>query len=713
MAPWSWRRAVAGLGVLGLLGLTAGAAPLDDLVGSGGPSSATSQPNPQADPLPETWGSVPEPTRQPAPEMSPAAATSRAGSSHRLDLYTDSGIPRVALRAYRDAEELLGESDPSCHLHWSLLAAIGRVESDHGRHGGSALSPSGRTSSPIIGPALDGSGDTALIADSDGGRLDGDGRFDRAVGPMQFLPGTWRLAGVDGDGDGRADPSNIFDAALSAGRYLCAGDVDLSDPQALRAAVFGYNHSSSYVDLVLSIAKGYREGSTEPALPPAPGGVTPPEPLEPTPPDRDLPPATSGEPPGEPEGGPDTGDSGRKDTTPTPPGGDSTPPSDEKPEPPNDNAPPPSDEESEPPPPSNGPTGPPHDEPPSPPDDGSSPPDGGEPDVPEMSDVEPSKGPVGTEVTITGSGLEEAAVSFGETEADILEREADELVVEAPARSAAGPVTVTVRGESGESAESGEGYTYLPAIDGIEPAEGSTEGGDRVVLTGRSLDDAMVDFGGAEVQPSSSSGTELEFTTPSADEAGEVEVTASHDGQTSNEVAFDYHEPSASAEPSSGPADRSHDEVTIAAHHTEFAEEPDVTWNDDAGKGGTLEVHEWSRTELTLSLPEHPPGVVDLTVERSGAEDLSTTFTYRPDVDGMDPHPVTPGAAVTLRGSGFGGDSAVTIAGRAEDIPVEDATSGSLTFTAPEKLEPGHHELTVTTSGVPSEAYDFEVSDDG
>lgn len=410
--------------------------------------------------MPETWGSVPEPTQQPAPEMSPAGATSRAESSYRPDLYTDSGIPRVALRAYRNAADLLGESDPSCHLHWSLLAAIGRVESDHGRHGGSSLSRSGQTSSPIIGPALDGSGDTALITDSDGGRLDGDARFDHAVGPMQFLPGTWSLAGADGDGDGRADPANIFDAALSAGRYLCAGNVDLSDPQELRAAVFRYNHSSSYVDLVLSIAEGYREGSTEPALPPAPGGVTPPEPLEPTPPDRELPPATSGEPPATLEGPDGDGttppDDGAPPTEETPGGGEDSPPggSGTPPEPPGEGIPPPSNEESDPP--SDGdPTGPP---------DGESPPDDSGPTVDDVStgDGSEAKGPVGTKVTITGSGLEDATISFGGEPASIDESKSDddEIVVEAPAYPVAGPVDVIVRGEDDEPVEVGEDYTY-------------------------------------------------------------------------------------------------------------------------------------------------------------------------------------------------------------------------------------------------------------
>ena len=113
---------------------------------------------------------------------------------------------------------------------------------------------------PILGPVLNGVGDVAAIPDTDGGRWDGDTTWDRAVGPMQFIPSSWQVWGRDGDGDGRADPSDVDDAALATASYLCAGDRDLRNEKDRRSAVFSYNHSWDYVDLVLAWADAYATG---------------------------------------------------------------------------------------------------------------------------------------------------------------------------------------------------------------------------------------------------------------------------------------------------------------------------------------------------------------------------------------------------------------------------------------------------------------------
>ncbi|EHR52690.1 transglycosylase family protein [Saccharomonospora marina XMU15] len=167
------------------------------------------------------------------------------------------GIPRSALRAYRKAAEAVGRQYPQCNLDWALLASIGRIESNHAR--GGYVDNRGDTLEPILGPVLNGVGPVAAVVDTDGGRHDRDSTWDRAVGPMQFIPGTWARYAADGNGDGKRDPNNLYDSTVAAARYLCSGGFDLADDDQLRAAIYRYNNSWSYVDTVIRWARAYRE----------------------------------------------------------------------------------------------------------------------------------------------------------------------------------------------------------------------------------------------------------------------------------------------------------------------------------------------------------------------------------------------------------------------------------------------------------------------
>jgi membrane-bound lytic murein transglycosylase B len=169
-------------------------------------------------------------------------------------------VPAAALRAYKVAARTANAVDPGCRLSWTLLAGIGRVESDHGRYGGSVLGNDGVPRPAIVGVPLNGKGPVAAIRDTDRGSFDGDKVWDRAVGPMQFIPSTWQGAGRDGDRDGTSTPNDIDDAALAAAGYLCSGAGSLDDEGAVRAAVFRYNPSDYYVALVTAFARGYRTG---------------------------------------------------------------------------------------------------------------------------------------------------------------------------------------------------------------------------------------------------------------------------------------------------------------------------------------------------------------------------------------------------------------------------------------------------------------------
>ena len=103
------------------------------------------------------------------------------------------------------------------------------------------------------------------IPDSDAGRLDGDRRFDRPVGPMQLAPSTWAVVGVDGDGDGRRNPDDIDDASLAVSVLLCQGDDDLRKRPGRISAVKRINDDRTFIETVLAVARAYRTQVTEAA----------------------------------------------------------------------------------------------------------------------------------------------------------------------------------------------------------------------------------------------------------------------------------------------------------------------------------------------------------------------------------------------------------------------------------------------------------------
>lgn len=175
-------------------------------------------------------------------------------------------IDPVVLAAHQRSAATMARTEPGCHLNWSLLAGIGQVES--GNAHSTRVAPNGDTHPSILGPVLDSSGGFAAIADTDHGRYDGNASWDRAVGPMQFIPSSWRRWARDGNGDGRRDPSNVFDASLGSAGYLCQGH-DLAVPGQLGQAVYSYNHSWDYVRSVLAWTIAFRTGHL--ILPAGPG----------------------------------------------------------------------------------------------------------------------------------------------------------------------------------------------------------------------------------------------------------------------------------------------------------------------------------------------------------------------------------------------------------------------------------------------------------
>jgi hypothetical protein len=180
----------------------------------------------------------------------PASALDEANGARQFSLSS------VLLSAYQTAVD---KAPSSCHISVPLLAAIGQVES--GSLVGRELDADHRLTEPVLGPVLNGNG-FAAVADSDHGALDGDTTWDRAMGPMQFIPSTWRSYGVDADGDGAKDPQDVDDATASAAAYLCADGRDLSTEEGVRAAVLSYNNSQAYYFLVLRWKAAFENASS-------------------------------------------------------------------------------------------------------------------------------------------------------------------------------------------------------------------------------------------------------------------------------------------------------------------------------------------------------------------------------------------------------------------------------------------------------------------
>ena len=169
-------------------------------------------------------------------------------------------IPATAYDAYRSASAAAGSVTDACAVDWTVIAGIAQVESHHGRiDAAHELAQNGDVRPPIRGRALDGTGGTQTIHDTDGGELDGDAAWDRAMGPLQFIPTTWAELGRDGNGDGEVNPDNLYDAALTAVAHLCLREPgDYAQRHELRRALIAYNASGRYADDVLDWIDRYR-----------------------------------------------------------------------------------------------------------------------------------------------------------------------------------------------------------------------------------------------------------------------------------------------------------------------------------------------------------------------------------------------------------------------------------------------------------------------
>lgn len=147
-------------------------------------------------------------------------------------------IPATALSAYHKAEQTMAGADPDCGLSWNLLAGIGRIESS---------------------PA---SGATAIRTVQT-----------RTTGPTKMPSASWSRFAADGDGDGKRDPRNPFDAALATARNLCSSGMNFRNQSQALTALLRYNNSMAFAQNVMGWAAAYASGTAPLNLPPIYGPV--------------------------------------------------------------------------------------------------------------------------------------------------------------------------------------------------------------------------------------------------------------------------------------------------------------------------------------------------------------------------------------------------------------------------------------------------------
>src|SRR4051812_6712262 len=155
-------------------------------------------------------------------------------------------VPPLYLQTYQAAGAAYG-------VGWEYLAAIGEVETDHGR----STAPSVRRGTNAFGCCA-GPMQMCVIDGCAGGGP-------RALGVREALAGTWKTVGVDGNGDGEKNPWDPQDAIPGAARLL----NDAGAPGDYRRAIFAYNQASWYVEEVIALAERYRGAAQAPGGAPA------------------------------------------------------------------------------------------------------------------------------------------------------------------------------------------------------------------------------------------------------------------------------------------------------------------------------------------------------------------------------------------------------------------------------------------------------------
>jgi uncharacterized protein (TIGR03437 family) len=361
--------------------------------------------------------------------------------------------------------------------------------------------------------------------------------------------------------------------------------------------------------------------------------------------------------------------------------------------------------------------------------------DGDNTNNPSIGNIDPTEGPTGTEVTITGENFgpnaEDNTVTFNGTEANINAASETVLVAVVPEDATTGPVAVAVDGKTAigpnftVTDDGGGGGPNAPSIDSINPTEGPV--GTSVTISGSNFSNTAsentVTFGGTEASISAVSTTELTVIVPDGLSPGTLAVQVIVNGQTATGPDFTITDDGSGGgntpsiggiSPTEGPTGT---EVTITGENFgPNAEDNTITFN-----GTEANINSASETELVAVVPDDATtGPVAVTV--GGQTTTGPEFTVTdngsegdaPTVDTIDPTEGPVGTSVTISGSNFSNTAAentVTFGGT--EASVSAASASELTVVVPEGLSTGAVAVEVTVGGQTATGPDFTVTDDG
>ncbi|WP_424711980.1 IPT/TIG domain-containing protein [Kitasatospora acidiphila] len=321
--------------------------------------------------------------------------------------------------------------------------------------------------------------------------------------------------------------------------------------------------------------------------------------------------------------------------------------------------------------------------------------------APVLASVSPSSGPVGSTVTLTGSGFSGAtAVHFGTAAASFTVVSSTQITATVPAGS--GTVQVTVTTPSGTS--NGVAFTYaaVPVLTSIVPSTGPTSGGTAVTLGGSGLSGTTaVSFGGTPAAFTVVSDTSVVATAPAG--SGTVTVTVTTPGGTSNGLAYTYAIPPvvASVAPDQGPASGGN---TVTVTGSGFSGATAVLFGAVPASSFTVV----SSTQITATAPAGSPGPAQVTVTTPGGTSSPVLYYYlsAPQLSAVVPDegPVAGGTTVTITGSNLLEATAVLFGA----VPASSFTVVSSTqITATVPAGSGTVQVTVTTPGGTSNGVAF------